>query len=79
MRRALVVVGKAPEPGATKTRLCPPLLPAQAARLYEAFLRDALETGQSLGWDRVTLIYPPTTRARPEIGGARPAEGLTLN
>ena len=73
MRRALVVVGKAPQPGATKTRLCPPLLPAQAARLYEAFLRDALETGQSLGWDRVTLIYPPTTGARAILTRIVPA------
>jgi rSAM/selenodomain-associated transferase 1 len=38
---ALIVFGKVPEPGAVKTRLSPPLSPQQAARLYEAFLRDA--------------------------------------
>jgi uncharacterized protein len=74
MRRALVVVGKAPEAGVTKTRLCPPLSPTQAARLYQAFLRDTLETGRSLGWDRITLIYPPSTGARAILTGIVPAQ-----
>jgi rSAM/selenodomain-associated transferase 1 len=43
MNRALLVVAKRPVPGQTKTRLCPPLAPDQAARLYECFLRDTLE------------------------------------
>ena len=44
MRRpALLVFAKAPEPGRVKTRLCPPLTPRQAAALYDAFLRDALD------------------------------------
>jgi len=43
MTSALIVVAKRPEPGQTKTRLCPPLQPEQAAGLYECFLRDTLD------------------------------------
>jgi uncharacterized protein len=39
----LLVVAKQPIPGQTKTRLCPPLSYAQAADLYECFLRDTLD------------------------------------
>lgn len=37
-------MAKQPLPGHTKTRLCPPLSPADAAALYECFLRDVLDT-----------------------------------
>jgi uncharacterized protein len=40
---ALVVFAKVPEAGAVKTRLVPPLSPAEATALYDAFLRDALD------------------------------------
>ena len=36
------VVAKAPRPGVSKTRLCPPLTPDQASRLAAAFLHDTL-------------------------------------
>jgi len=36
-------MAKAPQPGRAKTRLCPPLQPAQAAELSAAFLRDITE------------------------------------
>jgi rSAM/selenodomain-associated transferase 1 len=36
-------MAKAPRPGFSKTRLCPPLRPDQAARLSAAFLRDITE------------------------------------
>lgn len=39
----LLVVAKRPFPGQTKTRLCPPLSYAQAADLYDCFLRDTLD------------------------------------
>ena len=39
----LLVVAKQPTPRQTKTRLCPPLSHAQAADLYECFLRDTLD------------------------------------
>ena len=40
---AIGVMAKAPQPGKAKTRLCPPLQPAQAAELSAAFLRDITE------------------------------------
>lgn len=43
IKRALMVVAKQPAPGQTKTRLSPPLTGAQAADLYERFLRDTLD------------------------------------
>ena len=64
MRKALIVVGKAPQAGVTKTRLCPPLTPDQAASLYSAFLVDTVGTARSLGWARVTLVYPDASGAR---------------
>lgn len=40
---AIGVMAKAPRPGFSKTRLCPPLQAAQAAALSAAFLRDITE------------------------------------
>jgi glycosyltransferase A (GT-A) superfamily protein (DUF2064 family) len=40
---AIGVMAKAPQPGRSKTRLCPPLTGAQAAALSAAFLRDTTE------------------------------------
>ncbi len=39
---ALLVIAKAPVPGRSKTRLCPPCTPEQAAALAEAALADTL-------------------------------------
>ena len=41
---ALIVIAKAPAPGRSKTRLCPPCDPEQASALAEAALRDTLTT-----------------------------------
>lgn len=41
-RSALIVIAKAPVPGRSKTRLCPPCTPAQAAGIAEAALADTL-------------------------------------
>ena len=38
----LIIMAKQPRAGAVKTRLCPPLTPAQAEALYSAFLRDTI-------------------------------------
>ncbi|MGD9734653.1 MAG: TIGR04282 family arsenosugar biosynthesis glycosyltransferase [Solirubrobacterales bacterium] len=38
----LLVIAKSPAPGRSKTRLCPPCTPEQAATLAEASLRDTL-------------------------------------
>jgi uncharacterized protein len=40
---ALAVIAKAPVPGRSKTRLCPPCTPEQAAALAEAALADTLD------------------------------------
>jgi len=39
----IAMMAKSPRAGHSKTRLCPPLLPAQAAALSAAFLRDTTE------------------------------------
>ncbi|WP_284946614.1 TIGR04282 family arsenosugar biosynthesis glycosyltransferase [Acidisoma cladoniae] len=41
---AIGVMAKAPQAGRSKTRLCPPLHPEEAAALSAAFLRDTTET-----------------------------------
>jgi uncharacterized protein len=43
MNQALVVIAKAPRAGHSKTRLCPPCTPRQAAALARAALADTLE------------------------------------
>lgn len=74
MRRALVVVGKAPRPGAAKTRLSPPLSAEGAARLYAGFLQDTLGMACRLGWERVSLIYPPEPNAESALRALVPPE-----
>lgn len=68
MRRALIVIGKAPLPGRTKTRLIPPFSPEDAATLYQAFLLDTLTLASSLEWDQTSLIHP--------VGHGRALRGL---
>ena len=43
MDASLIVVAKRPEPGFTKTRLCPPFTPAEAAQFYRCLMLDTLE------------------------------------
>jgi rSAM/selenodomain-associated transferase 1 len=58
MRRALLIVGKAPQAGSAKTRLVPPLSQADAAALYRGFLLDSVGLGLGLGWERVSVVHP---------------------
>jgi rSAM/selenodomain-associated transferase 1 len=58
MRSALIVVGKAPEAGLTKTRLVPPLTPLEAAELYRAFLLDAVDLGLKVDCERLSVVHP---------------------
>jgi rSAM/selenodomain-associated transferase 1 len=58
MRRALLIVGKAPQAGSAKTRLVPPLSAADAAALYRGFLLDSVALGLELGWERVSVVHP---------------------
>jgi rSAM/selenodomain-associated transferase 1 len=69
---AVVVFAKAPRVGAVKTRLCPPLSPAQAARLYRCFLLDTLERVGAMGDVTPVVAYTPR-RARAFFAAARPA------
>ncbi len=57
---AVVLMAKAPVPGRVKTRLCPPLAPEEAARLYACMLGDAAEEISSV--DRIArylFLDPP--------------------
>jgi rSAM/selenodomain-associated transferase 1 len=56
--RCLVVFAKRPAPGRVKTRLCPAVTPAAAARLYEAFLHDVLRTAREVRAARRLAISP---------------------
>jgi len=60
---ALVVMAKQPAVGRTKTRLCPPLTPAQAAHLYAALLRDTIHLAAGLeGVQLAIAVTPPEAR-----------------
>jgi uncharacterized protein len=61
--RVIVVFAKRPEPGAVKTRMCPPLTLEQAAVLYAAMLDDVLTTtaaaaasASAVSW---LAVHPP--------------------
>jgi uncharacterized protein len=56
---ALLTVAKRPAPGQTKTRLTPPLTPAQATALYECFLADTLALMRSVADTQPVLAYLP--------------------
>lgn len=62
-RQALFVMAKDPRAGQVKTRLCPPLTPETAARLYECFLGDVLDLAAGVpGVDLVVAFSPPSAR-----------------
>lgn len=52
-------MAKRPQPGQTKTRLCPPLAPEQAAALYEGFLCDTLDLVWQVAGVRPAIAYTP--------------------
>lgn len=53
---ALIVIAKAPFPGRSKTRLCPPCTPQQAAHLAEAALSDTLSAVAAVPGERRRLL-----------------------
>lgn len=61
---ALIVFARVPEPGRVKTRLVPPLTPDEAAALYDAMLRDALDAYAGLG-AAVRLYFAPSEQPVP--------------
>ena len=52
----LIVIAKSPVPGRSKTRLCPPCTPDQAARVAEAALRDTLDACRGTAVDDRVLV-----------------------
>jgi rSAM/selenodomain-associated transferase 1 len=60
----LIIFAKEPTPGQVKTRLCPPLSPQAAARLYAQFLDDILAEMVRLPRISLALAYTPAS-ARP--------------
>lgn len=75
MSAALIVFAKVPRPGAVKTRLTPVLTPEEAARLYEAFLRDALAQYRALDVDVRLYLGPPFGEAHHALA----PEGVTIH
>jgi rSAM/selenodomain-associated transferase 1 len=58
--RVLVIMAKAPRPGAVKTRLAPSLSPAAVAAFYCCLLDDTLALVRSLGDVEVAIMCPDT-------------------
>jgi rSAM/selenodomain-associated transferase 1 len=59
MESALVVVAKEPVPGLTKTRLCPPFTPAEAAEFYRCLLLDTLALMEQFDLADRVVAYTP--------------------
>jgi len=68
MEDAVVLMAKAPVAGRVKTRLCPPLDPREAARLYACMLGDTASELSALPLVRRYLFLDP-----PESVGSLPA------
>jgi len=81
---ALLVFAKEPRAGEVKTRLCPPLAPAEASAFYACMLDDVLETSAAAATElglaphlyvtpsdaceRLARRAPPGFRVRPQEG-----------
>jgi hypothetical protein len=61
MNDALIIVAKKPEPGLTKTRLCPPFTPEAASEFYDCLMRDTLALAEQLSGVDLTLAYTPAS------------------
>jgi uncharacterized protein len=57
--QTLIIVARRPIPGATKTRLCPPLDGETAAALYACFLRDTLLNARRVPGVQPVIMYTP--------------------
>jgi rSAM/selenodomain-associated transferase 1 len=70
-RPTLIVLAKVPLAGRVKTRLCPPLAPAQAAELAAAALHDTLDAVGSVPDTRALLVLdgPPGPWLPPGFKG----------
>lgn len=72
-RRRIGIFFKSPVAGRVKTRLCPPLTPAEAATLYAAFLADTIALCRNVAGAEITLFHAgesPTADPREGVPGA---------
>ena len=74
MADALIVFAKTPRPGRVKTRLSPVLTPDESARLYRAFLQDALDQYSRLSPDVRLYLADAVDRPKHRIWGDGPVE-----
>ena len=58
-RIAIAIMAKAPRAGEVKTRLCPPLSPAEATELYRCFLLDKIAQVRLLKSAIPAIAYTP--------------------
>ena len=56
---AIILMAKQPQAGMTKTRLCPPFSPEEAAELYEALLKDTLALAGGLKDVQLAVAISP--------------------
>jgi rSAM/selenodomain-associated transferase 1 len=68
---AVAIMAKAPRAGGVKTRLCPPLLAADAAALYRCFLLDKIAAVRALSGARPVVAYTPD-EAQAEFAALAP-------
>ena len=66
--RLIVVMAKEPKAGTVKTRLSPPLSPADAAELYRCFLLDKFDQMREVRAARWAIAYTPAS-ARETFAG----------
>lgn len=81
MTTGVALLLKAPVPGEVKTRLCPPLSPAQACELAEAMIADVAATVRAAGLPAWVVYAGPVEAVRAVLGGdlamlAQRGEGL---
>ena len=74
----LLVLAKAPEPGRVKTRLCPPLTPAEAADLAAVALLDTLDAVSRVPAGRVVVALAGRLPAAARAAELRSALRGTL-
>ena len=74
---AVAIMAKAPSPGQVKTRLCPPLTPAEASALYRCFLLDKISQVSALRGVTPVLSYGSLT-AKPLFEALTPPHFLLI-
>ena len=71
----VVVMAKAPRPGAVKTRMTPPLSPEQASELYARLLSDVLDAtaaaARACGLEACLAVHPPDACGELSHGAPR--------